>query len=302
MSKEIKYLIKELGFLILTGACLYIIFFIVINSNAFDIKNTLIALLGMKNYYILFELLLLISILIAFNKLYRFIRKQPVSRVFLKKNYQYRFKNMIYSICISIMFLVITLILPYIILLWYNVIVIQGYNRYGILFRVLFNVINFLVVALSEELTIRGYLFDVLSDYFTPKVVILVTSLLYAVLHVFSNVGMLSIINILLLGVFLGYITYKSGTVLYAVLIHFLWNYIQVIVLSMPLNGNHGQGIFITTIINRSFILENINGLENSILITIMLSFSLLLMFLLANKSFRKEYKGESNDAKIKPL
>jgi ABC-2 type transport system permease protein/sodium transport system permease protein len=80
--------------------------------------------------------------------------------------------------------------------------------------------------AVIEELCFRGYLFSSLQDALTPARTILVTAALFGLFHVLTGNALLveRFIPSTLMGVIIGWVAYRSGSVLPGMVIHFVHN------------------------------------------------------------------------------
>lgn len=87
----------------------------------------------------------------------------------------------------------------------------------------------FLVVAISpaiaEEFAFRGFLFGTLKDKYKPWVAILVSAVLFGAYHM----NLLQFVGGLMMGLGLGYVAYKSGSIWIGVIMHFINNGLSVI-------------------------------------------------------------------------
>ncbi len=83
-----------------------------------------------------------------------------------------------------------------------------------------------LTPAVIEELCFRGYLFSALQDVFTPRRTILVTAVLFGLFHVLTGSVLLveRFIPSTLMGLIIGWVAYRSGSVLPGMVIHFVHN------------------------------------------------------------------------------
>lgn len=80
--------------------------------------------------------------------------------------------------------------------------------------------------AVIEELCFRGYLFSAFSSVMRPWQTIMATAVLFGLFHVFVGSTLLieRFVPTMLLGVVLGWLAYRSGSVLPGMLMHFLHN------------------------------------------------------------------------------
>ena len=83
-----------------------------------------------------------------------------------------------------------------------------------------------LAPAIIEELCFRGFLFSALLKVMSPTRVIVVTSLLFGLFHVLTGNALLieRFIPTTLLGLLLGWIAYRTGSVVPGMLMHFVHN------------------------------------------------------------------------------
>jgi ABC-2 type transport system permease protein/sodium transport system permease protein len=83
-----------------------------------------------------------------------------------------------------------------------------------------------LTPAVIEELCFRGYLFSAFSTVLRPWQTIALTSVLFGLFHVFVGSTLLveRFLPTTLLGFLLGWLAYRSGSVLPGMLMHFLHN------------------------------------------------------------------------------
>ncbi|QDT13109.1 ABC transporter permease subunit/CPBP intramembrane protease [Stieleria marina] len=83
-----------------------------------------------------------------------------------------------------------------------------------------------LTPAIIEELCFRGFLFSALSKVLTPTKVIVITSVIFGLFHVLTGNALLieRFIPTTLMGLILGWIAYRSGSVVPGMVLHFTHN------------------------------------------------------------------------------
>jgi CAAX protease family protein len=82
-----------------------------------------------------------------------------------------------------------------------------------------------------EEIFFRGVLFKVLRNYLSAPLTIVFTALLFAAVHA----GLYQGINIFALGLVLGYLVEKTGSIIPSIILHFLINITAILALLMNL-------------------------------------------------------------------
>jgi len=79
--------------------------------------------------------------------------------------------------------------------------------------------------AIIEELAFRGIVFKVLEKALKPVETVLISGFLFAMLHL----SLISLPILFLLGIFFGYIRYKTGSIYPSMIAHFLHNFAVII-------------------------------------------------------------------------
>ena len=97
-----------------------------------------------------------------------------------------------------------------------------------------------IIPAVCEELFFRGYLMQNIKENNSKFFAIIISALLFSIIHL----NPISFIYIFILGLYLGHIFYKTGSIIPAMILHFLNNFI--IVLSS--NFYYGNEMIITNI------------------------------------------------------
>lgn len=134
------------------------------------------------------------------------------------------------------------------------------------------------IYAASEELIFRGIVFQALIEKFNPMAVSIFISLIFAIAHYFNpNFSIIAFMNIFLGGLLLSILYLRTYSLIYPIIFHFLWNWLQAVLLSSPISGNeYGIGIFVfERPHNWTFhlLLGNQFGIEEGLISTIVIIF-----------------------------
>ncbi len=87
-----------------------------------------------------------------------------------------------------------------------------------------------LLPAICEEFLFRGVIYSAAKSVLKPRGAILLTSLLFSAFHI----DLIRLIPTFILGVLLCYVTYKSGSIICAILLHFVNNSIAILSIYYP--------------------------------------------------------------------
>ncbi len=148
----------------------------------------------------------------------------------IMKLYSLRFINW-KNLAFSIVFPVFTAVIVYFGISWINMLLLEeDYNMFydymGYENSFLWAFIFVGVVApVFEELAFRGYLFNQLMNVTTSRVTIIATALIFALVH-FSFI---SILWIFPFGIVLGYLRYKYRTLWLGMIVHFIHNFLVLL-------------------------------------------------------------------------
>lgn len=152
------------------------------------------------------------------------------------------------------------------------------------------DIILFSAVAIGEELFARGYIYGVAKKQKGILFAVVLSSLLFALLHsmnpgVFS--GVFPMLNLFLAGVMLALFREWSGGLWVPIGVHMTWNYFQGDIFGMAVSGTSTPSIFKPEIVNLA-VAGGGFGLEGSFVTTIvMIAVSALLTLSIRKKQIR---------------
>ncbi len=159
----------------------------------------------------------------------------------------------------------------------------QGYilnEQWGMLFLFF---IGFIIQGMGEEVMVRGYLMPSLAARIQLKYAILISSLVFAALHLLnSGMTVLSFLNLTLFGIFAGIYMCKTQNIWGICAIHSIWNFVQGNFFGILVSGqdvNVSVFSFATTP-NQTLLNGGSFGMEGGIIVTIILLIACGLMLL----------------------
>lgn len=137
------------------------------------------------------------------------------------------------------------------------------------------SLVAFLIQGATEEIVVRGWLFPVLSVRSRIWIGIVVTSFLFGFLHLLNpGITILSISNIILVGVFAAFYVLKDSSLWGICAWHSIWNWAQYNVFGFAVSGMamYSTPIFKPVTKGSEVLHGGSFGIEGSIITTIMLS------------------------------
>jgi membrane protease YdiL (CAAX protease family) len=132
----------------------------------------------------------------------------------------------------------------------------------------------FLLVAAFEEMLFRTYVLFAFAERYPLWFSIFFNAIMFALAHVGNpDPSLLGILNIALAGVVFSIYVLQRQNIMWAIGIHFGWNFTQGIVLGYNVSGNNmgGPGAFIATPQGADYLSGGKFGIEGSIWCTLLL-------------------------------
>jgi uncharacterized protein len=128
-----------------------------------------------------------------------------------------------------------------------------------------------LLVAFSEELVFRGYLLNNLMHSTNKWVALLISSALFAAMHISNpGAGVLPIIEVFVGGIMLGINYIYTRNLWFGIFLHFAWNFFQGPVFGYKVSGVDISPIMLQELTGPTWLNGGAFGLEGSILAIIL--------------------------------
>lgn len=137
----------------------------------------------------------------------------------------------------------------------------------------------FTIVSLNEEIAIRGYILHNLSSSFNKYVALIISSLVFMIMHLGNpNIGILPLVNLFLAGIFLGIYTIHKNNLWFPIGAHLTWNYLQGPIFGFEVSGNKINSLFEQKLNGHELLTGGNFGFEGSIILTFFLMISIFFM------------------------
>ncbi|KEK23487.1 CPBP family intramembrane glutamic endopeptidase [Bacillus gaemokensis] len=151
-----------------------------------------------------------------------------------------------------------------------------------VILGILSSLVAFLVQGATEEIVVRGWLFPVISVRSRIWVGVVVTSFLFGFLHLLNpGITILSISNIILVGVFAAFYVLKENSLWGICAWHSIWNWAQYNVYGFAVSGLtiHSTPIFKSVTNGQEALHGGAFGIEGSVITTIMLAVASIVLW-----------------------
>ena len=137
----------------------------------------------------------------------------------------------------------------------------------------------FTIVSLNEEIAIRGYILHNLSSSFNKYVALIISSLVFMIMHLGNpNIGIFPLVNLFLAGIFLGIYTIHKNNLWFPIGAHLTWNYLQGPIFGFEVSGNKINSLFEQKPNGHELLTGGNFGFEGSIILTLFLMISIVYM------------------------
>lgn len=137
--------------------------------------------------------------------------------------------------------------------------------------------IIFILVGINEELFSRGYCMTVLKQTKKSWVPVVVSSIIFALMHSMNEgISLLAYVNLFLFGIAMAYLFIKTKNIWMCIGYHITWNYFQGNVFGFLVSGNATDSIYSIKIINPNLINGGSFGPEGGLIVTALLIVTIL--------------------------
>lgn len=175
------------------------------------------------------------------------------------------------------------------------------YNGFNI--SILYYVVIFFIVAISEEAMARGFIFSNLFNQSNKYLAFFISALLFSLMHVlnasFSWTGM---VNIILIGILFCQLYISRMNLSIPIGLHFSWNLLQGPIMGFSVSGLGTESILkIKDYSGSKFPFEDF-GLEGSIITTLVIGFFIVYFYVSHTRKILKSAKLETSSINIDSL
>lgn len=137
--------------------------------------------------------------------------------------------------------------------------------------------IIFIFVGINEELFSRGYCMTVLKQTNKSWVPVIVSSIIFALMHSMNDgISVLAYVNLFLFGIVMAYIFIKTKNIWMCIGYHITWNYFQGNVFGFLVSGNTTDSIYSIKTVNPNLINGGSFGPEGGLIVTALLILTIL--------------------------
>lgn len=149
-----------------------------------------------------------------------------------------------------------------------------------------------LLVGFYEELVFRGYILGNLLQSMKPATALMVSAVIFAVLHGANpNTNWLALVNVFLAGLLLGINYIFTRNLWFGIALHFAWNFIQGPVLGYEVSGMEFPSVLVQNLGDNNLFTGGRFGFEGSLLNSIL---TFCATTALAFAFYRTEKKNET--------
>lgn len=230
--------------------------------NSGDTQNILFNDLGLTISTSLSNGIFIISCIVMW-KIFEKKKIKEMGLINIKKGY----KDLIIGLILGIITISIVAI---ILLLVGNVKLVNPVNKPQISISLVYGLILFIFVGFGEEILGRAYIMSVLKQTRNKWLVLVVSALIFAALHLGNNgISILAFVNLFLVGMLFGYMFMKSKSVWMPIGYHITWNYFQGYIWGFEVSGININGLYKIENISNNIINGGTFGPEGGLIVTI---------------------------------
>jgi len=150
----------------------------------------------------------------------------------------------------------------------------------------LVSVLIFIIIALTEELLVRGYVLNTLMSSMNKYLALIISAIIFSLLHSFNpNISLYSLLNLFFAGILLGLSYLFTKNLVFPIALHFSWNFCQGTIFGFNVSGMNFWSLFVIKLKTNNYLNGGKFGFENSILCTVFQLIAILIVYNLFKKS-----------------
>ena len=144
-----------------------------------------------------------------------------------------------------------------------------------------------ILVAFNEEVIFRGYVLRNLMQSVHKWVALLISALLFALVHLGNpDITVIAVVNVFLAGLLLGINYVYTRNLWFGIVLHFTWNFMQGAILGYDVSGFKLPGIFSQTLFGPVYITGGEFGFEGSVVCTALLLVATVVFYVVFEKRY----------------
>lgn len=141
----------------------------------------------------------------------------------------------------------------------------------------LINFLIFIIVALNEEIYIRGYILNNLMTSMNKYFALILSSIIFILMHSFNfNISAIPTLNLFLAGILLGISYIYTKNLWFPISLHLFWNFIQGPILGYKVSGQKTKSLLTINQVGNDSIHGGEFGFEGSIVCTILIVLAII--------------------------
>ena len=128
------------------------------------------------------------------------------------------------------------------------------------------------VIAINEELMVRGYILNNLLESYNKYVSLAISAFIFTLLHAINpNISVVALLNIFLAGILLGVYYIHEKNLWFPIFLHLSWNYFQGPIYGFEVSGINLKGVVQQEVIGHDLLTGGDFGFEGSLLLTVLM-------------------------------
>jgi membrane protease YdiL (CAAX protease family) len=140
----------------------------------------------------------------------------------------------------------------------------------------------FILVAITEEVLIRGYVLRNLMYSFNKKIALIISSLIFALMHIGNDyISLVSLVYLFLFGIVMGIASIETSSLWFPIAFHFSWNFFQGPIFGFRVSGIQVNSIMKINILSPNLLNGGNFGIEGSIIAFLTIPLTLVVYKLL---------------------
>jgi membrane protease YdiL (CAAX protease family) len=161
-----------------------------------------------------------------------------------------------------------------------NITLVNSFSNPHIGAFLISGIILFILVGINEEMFARGYCMTVLKQTGNMWIVVIVSSIVFALLHSLNPaMSWLSYLNLFLFGVFTAYMFIRSKNLWLSIGYHITWNYFEGNIFGFQVSGQVTKAVYNVNSVGNTILTGGKFGPEGGLIVTFILVIGFVYMW-----------------------
>jgi len=248
-----------------------------------DLQELILTVMSNKTLEFIMQIVQCVCMILAVLLFWKVFDKKPLKKLGFTSPIV-NLKDLIYGL----VFGALSITVVFIVLLQTNQItLVNSISQPNVSWFLISDLVLFVFVGINEELFSRGYCMSVLKQTNSVWAMVLVSSVVFSVIHALNpNINTVGFLNIFLVGILFAFMFLKRGNLWMPIGYHITWNYFQGSIFGFKVSGQTTNGLYQLDLPFENYINGGAFGPEAGVVTTGVIILGVIIVCVLNKKGY----------------